>query len=355
MPRRIRTTTIICIAALTTTTVFANENDIDTGSVQLIQVAKGVYAISPNFAGANGALILNESGNIVVDTHGTPASARALINAVSRISDAPVRYVVNTHWHVDHHSGNSAYRSAFGDDIVFISHDQTRKEIPTLGAEQFEQAASFRSMPVQAADNALAENVDSHGEPLTAEKITAIKAFRDEQIDFAEQQDYIYTLANLTFSKSITLHGDPNTVEIFFSHPAHTQADSMVYVRDQEILIVGDVLTQPILWTWSSNPTSYILTLKALEKLPVKKILIGHGGPVLEGKSYLRQARQFLEAIIAHATNSHVAGLDEEEAIEVAAANTDIEGFRRSFVSVEEDGMFDQMVGWTIVRAYTEL
>ncbi len=46
---------------------------------------------------------------------------------------------------------------------------------------------------------------------------------------------------------------------------------------------------------------------------------------------------------------------DEEEAIEAVAANTVIEGFRRSFVSIEEDGMFDQMVGWTITRAYMEL
>ena len=354
MPGRFLTT-IICIAALATTTVFAKENDINTGSVRLIQMAEGIYAISPNFAGANGALILNESGNIVIDTHGTPASARALINAVNKITDAPIRYVVNTHWHVDHHSGNPAYESAFDDDIIFISHDETRNEIPTLGAEQFGQAASFRSIPVQAADKALAENVDDNGEPLTTKQITAIKAFRDEQIEFAEQQDYSYTLANLTYSKSVTLHGDPNTVEIFFLQPAHTKSDSIVYVRDQEILIVGDLLTQPILWSWSSYPSSYVLTLKALEQLPVKKIVIGHGGPVLEGKSYLTQVRQFLEATVAHATISHSAGLNEEEAIEAAASSTVIEGFRRSFVSNEEDGMFDQMVGWTITRAYVEL
>ena len=355
MPGRYLTTIFICIAALATTTVFAEENDTDTGSVRLIQMAEGIYAVSPNFAGANGALILNESGNIVIDTHGTPASARALINAVSKISGAPIRYVVNTHWHVDHHSGNPAYRSAFGDDIVFISHDETRNEIPTLGAEQFEQVASYRSMAVQAADDALAENVDTHGEPLTTEQITNIKTFKDEQIEFAGQQAYNPVLANLTYSKSVTLHGDPNTVEIFFLHPAHTKSDSIVYVRDQEILIVGDLLTQPILWSWSSYPSSYVLTLKALEQLPVKKIVIGHGGPVLEGKSYLTQVRQFLEATVAHATKSHLAGLNEEESIEAVAANTVIEGFRRSFVSNEEDGMFDQMVGWTITRAYMEL
>lgn len=347
--------TIIFVVALAFSTSFANENDIDTGSVRLVQLAEGIYAVSPRFAGANGALILNPSGHIVVDTHGSPASAQALINAVRKISDVPIRYVVNTHWHVDHHSGNPAYRKAFGDDIVFISHDETRKEIPTVGADQFADAAPYRSMPIESANSALVENVDGHGAPLSAAQIAAIKMFRDAQTEFASQQEYAYTLADLTYSKSITLHGDSNAVEIFFLHPAHTRSDSIVYVRDQQILIVGDLLTQPILWSWSSYPSSYVLTLKTLEQLPVKKIVIGHGGPVLEGKSYLTQVRRFLETTVAHAAKSHSAGLDEKEATETAASNADIEEFRRSFVSDAENGMFDQMVGWTIARAYMEL
>ena len=95
MPLR-HLTTVICITALATSAATAKENVIDSGSVRLIQMAEGIYAVQPNFAGANGALILNRSGNIVVDTHGSPASARALIDAVSEISDAPIRYVVNT-------------------------------------------------------------------------------------------------------------------------------------------------------------------------------------------------------------------------------------------------------------------
>lgn len=355
MQERIVVATMICIAVLASGSVFAKDNDIDTGAVQLIQLTEGVYAVSPKFAGANGALILHDSGNIVVDTHGSSASAKALIDAVSTISDDPIRYVVNTHWHVDHHSGNVAYRQAFGADVMFISHDDTRKEIPTLGAEQFRQTAPYRSMPIQAADDALIKNVDAHGEPLSTEQIAAINAFRREQIELAAKQDYSYTLADLTFSESVTLHGDPNTVEIFFLHSAHTKSDSIVYIPDEEILIVGDLLTQPILWSWSSYPSSYILTLKALEKLSVKKIVIGHGGPVLEGKSYLTQVRQFLEATVAHATKSRFAGLKEEAAIETAATNSAIEEYRRLFVSEAEDGMFDQMVAWTIERAYREL
>ena len=355
MAIRIFSTAIACLAALAATAVPASEAELDSGSMKLIPVTDGIYAISPNFAGANGALILGETGNIVVDTHGTPASAKALIDAVSTISDAPIRYVLNTHWHVDHHSGNVAYKQAYGDDVILISHDETRKDIPTLGAQQFEQVAQYRSMPIQAADDALEKNLNAHDEPLTSDQISAIESFRDAQTEFANRQDYNYTLADITYNDSLTLHGDPHTVEVFFLHSAHTRSDSIVYVRDQEILIVGDLLTQPILWSWSSYPSSYVLTLKALEQLPIKKILIGHGGPVLEGKDYLTQVRQFLEATVAHATSSHAAGLDQETAIAAAADNATIEAFRRKFVSEEEDNMFGQMVGWTITRAYLEL
>jgi glyoxylase-like metal-dependent hydrolase (beta-lactamase superfamily II) len=333
----------------------ADGETLDTGSLRLIEIIDGIYAVEPNFAGANGAVILNETGNIVVDTHGTPVTARALIKAVSDISDAPIRYVVNTHWHVDHHSGNEAYKAAFGSDVIFIAQDQTRKDIPTLGAEQFTQVAPFRSMPVQSAEAALAENRDSHEQSLSAEQISEIKAFRDEQAIFAAKQEYVYTLPNLTFSESITLHGDPYTVEVFYLYPGHTKSDSIVYIRDPEILIIGDLLTQPILWSWSSYPSSYVRTLSELEQLPVQKIVIGHGGPVLDGKSYLTQARQFLEAVVAHSERSFTSGTDADQAIAAAASLAEIQQFRRRFVTEEEDNMFDQMVRWTISRAYEEL
>jgi len=353
MTRPYLATFLFSVAALTISPALANQSDIDTGSTSLIKVADGIYAVSPNFAGANGALILNESGHIVVDSHGTPASARALINAVRDISNEPIRYVINTHWHVDHHSGNPAYEQAYGSDVIFISHDDTRREIPTLGEEQFRQIESYRSAAVQAAGETLAENRNEHGEPLTTEQISAIEAFSEEQRAFAALEDYNYTLANLTYSKSLTLHGTPNTAEIFFLNSAHTKADSIVYVRDQQVLIVGDLLTLPILWSWSSYPSSYVLTLKALEQLPVRKIIIGHGGPVLDGKSYLTLVRQFLEAIVVHSARSLSAGLSEEEAI-ASAVDSDVEAFRRKFVAEQEDGMFDQMVSWTINRALAE-
>ncbi|MBT8100222.1 MAG: MBL fold metallo-hydrolase [Gammaproteobacteria bacterium] len=333
----------------------AKPAEIDNGAVRLIPVADGIYAVLPNFAGANGAVILNDSGHVVVDSHGTPASARALIDAVATISSTPIRYVINTHWHVDHHSGNAAYKAAYGDDVIFLSHELTREDIPTLGAEQFGQVAAYRATPIQAADDALAAKVDAHGNPLSREQTKAIETFRDQQRVFAVAGDYRYTLAHLTFSDSMTLHGNPHRIEVMFLHPAHTRSDAIVYIPEQQILIVGDLLTQPILWTWSSYPAGYVKTLKTLEALPAKKILIGHGGPVLEDKSYLILARQFLEAIVNHATTLHSKGVSEDDTIASAAENNDIQAFRRRFVTEESDGMFDQMVGWSVARAWLEL
>ncbi len=347
---------IAAVLALIPLLTGSSAGSIDTGSVLLIPVAPSIYAVDPQFAGAAGAVIVSDAGVIVVDTHGTPATAEALIRAVELLDAPPIRYVINTHWHVDHHSGNEAYRNAFADDVIIISHDATREDIPTLGAGQYKDTAPYRSYPGAAADEQLQQALDSHGAPLTASQVADITAFRDAQSEFAARDGYLYALPNVTFSKSITIHGTP-TVEIFFLHPAHTRGDAVVYLRDQKVLVAGDLLTKPILWSWSSYPSTYVQTLVELEQLEIEKIIIGHGGPVLDGTDYLVQVRQFLEAIVSHSERAYEQDLSVEEAIASAETESEIQSFRRKFVAdtEQENQMFGQMVGWTIDRAYEEL
>jgi glyoxylase-like metal-dependent hydrolase (beta-lactamase superfamily II) len=334
----------------------ADAGSINTGSIVLIPVAPNIYAVDPQFAGAAGAVIVTDAGVIVVDTHGTPATAEALIRAVDGLDAPPIRYVINTHWHVDHHSGNEAYRSAYADDVTIISHDATREDIPTLGAEQYKDTAPYRSYAVDGANEQLQQALDSHGMPLTASQVADITVFRDAQSEFAARDGYRYSLPNVTFSESITIHGTP-TVEVFFLHPAHTRGDAVVYLREQKVLVAGDLLTKPILWSWSSYPSTYVQTLQELEQLDIEKIIIGHGGPVLDGTDYLVLVRQFLEAIVMHSERAWEQELSVDEAIANAESNTEIQSFRRKFVAdtEQENQMFGQMVGWTIDRAYEEL
>jgi len=332
--------------------------DIETGAHSLYEVAPGIYAVEPAFAGAAAAVIINESGVIVVDSHSTPASSATLIDAIKELTDVPIRYVINTHWHVDHHSGNEAYFDGYPSRVEFIAHDHTREDIPTLGRDQYEQSAPFRTMPLDSAASALEAGENTDGVPLSDEQRSAIRKFHELQKDFLESADpFEFTLPNLTIDNSLTLHGDPYEVQVMYLYPAHTRGDVVVYVPEQKVLIVGDILTRPILWTWSSYPGDYIRTLTALEALDFDKLVIGHGGPVLEGRDYLVTARQFMETIVAFARTSSADGLSAEKAAEQGAANADIQSFRRRFVAdnEQENGMFDQMVGSTISRAYLEM
>ena len=75
-------------------------------------VAEGVYAAIAKPAyrvNCNAAIILLEDGVLVVDTHSKPSAARALIALIKKLTDKPVKYVVNTHFHYDHIGGQALF------------------------------------------------------------------------------------------------------------------------------------------------------------------------------------------------------------------------------------------------------
>ena len=75
--------------------------------------------------GCNGSVIINENDILLVDSHMTPAASWALMKELENITDKPVRYVVNTHFHFDHAHGNQT----FGDDVEIIGHKYTREQL----------------------------------------------------------------------------------------------------------------------------------------------------------------------------------------------------------------------------------
>src|SRR5881628_3894601 len=99
-------------------------------------VADGVYAAISKPAykvNCNAAIILFDDSVLVVDTHSKPSAARALIEQIKKLTDKPVRYVVNTHFHWDHYQGNEAYPSSWPAGVEIISSEATRANIQRLG------------------------------------------------------------------------------------------------------------------------------------------------------------------------------------------------------------------------------
>lgn len=104
------------------------------------EVAPGVYAaIGKPGVLSNAAVILTEEGVVVVDAHLRPSWAQDLLAHIRRITDRPVRFVINTHWHNDHTQGNRAYQAAFPRGTVFIAHHRTREDLLSKGIPNLEQ------------------------------------------------------------------------------------------------------------------------------------------------------------------------------------------------------------------------
>src|ERR1700687_2655964 len=98
------------------------------------KIGEGVFAAirrePPGFAvDANVVFIIHDEDAIVVDTNVAPSSAKQLLGALRKLTTKPVKYVVNTHWHDDHISGNQIYREAFP-GVEFIAHAKTREYLP---------------------------------------------------------------------------------------------------------------------------------------------------------------------------------------------------------------------------------
>ena len=120
-------------------------------------VAPGVYAIihrdaTDEWPHGNTGVVVGENGLLVIDSTYLPSRARADIALIRKLTEQPVRYLVNTHWHFDHNNGAIAYREAYP-GLQVISESETRNFIE-LNAQWW---ARMSTAPNSARRKALSE------------------------------------------------------------------------------------------------------------------------------------------------------------------------------------------------------
>ena len=111
-------------------TFAVNKSISATPRFKIVKLSDGVYAAirtePPGLTvNGNSVFIINDDDVVVVDTTLTPGTAREIIAEIKKLTNKPVKYVINTHWHDDHIMGNAAYREAFP-GVEFIAHSATR-------------------------------------------------------------------------------------------------------------------------------------------------------------------------------------------------------------------------------------
>ena len=115
----------------------APEQPFVLGHVAVTPLGAGVYAAIRTeplglAVNANSLFIVNDDHVVVVDAQFTRVATQENIAALRRVTNKPVRYVINTHWHDDHVAGNQVYRDTFP-NVRFIAHANTRVDLVERG------------------------------------------------------------------------------------------------------------------------------------------------------------------------------------------------------------------------------
>ena len=273
-------------------------------------IADGVYAAIAKPAykvNCNAAIILLGDSVLVVDTHSKPSAARALIEQIKKITDKPVHYVVNTHFHWDHYQGNEAYPSSWPAGVEIISSEATRANIEQRGIPRVKHEIVTMPAEIEKLKADLAKTSD----PKQKDEIQ--KNLQQAEAYLAELKSMQVTLPTMTFDLSLILHRKARTVEIFWLGNAHTNGDIWVYLPKEKVLVTGDALHGWTPFMGDSYPFEWIQTLDAAEKLDFDQVLGGHGD-VMQGKQKFELWKQYFRDLLDETAQSYSAGASLEDA-----------------------------------------
>src|SRR5262245_44925550 len=200
-------------------------------------VADGIYAfVSPEpktgFVQGNCVAVIGDDGVLVVDSGQYPALTRRMIAEIRRRSAAPVRFLVNTHWHGDHLLGNGQYREAFP-GIAILGHTATRQLMEKNYSDVGPASEKKEREQLQEERVALEQGRQKDGTPLSAEDREYLRAeLADGDQDLATIGEIRYAAADLTFDTELTVHLGNRTVKVMHLGRGNTGGDTVVLVPD---------------------------------------------------------------------------------------------------------------------------
>ena len=103
---------------------------------ELKEIGPGVYAA---IGGSNAGVIIGDDAVLVVDSFYQPNTAKALLGEIRKITSKPIRYIVNTHYHLDHVAGDQVFKDA---GAIIVAHRNVRAWIRPENVRMFGNGSS---------------------------------------------------------------------------------------------------------------------------------------------------------------------------------------------------------------------
>lgn len=224
--------------------------------MNLVKVSDGVYAYlgeNDPHDGTNAGFIVTGEGVVVIDSHFT--WARDLVREIRNITREPIRFLVNTHMHVDHTTGNQVWAQ---EGATIVASEVTRLNLEDWGTQH------------------------------------AINWMRE--LDAAKAKGVVPVLPHMGFSGELVLNLGNKHMRLVHAGPCHTAGDVYILMPRERIIFTGDLLfshNHCVFKPYShTNPGNWIRVIDRLLELAVDTIVPGHGP--LSTKTDLRAFRDYL-------------------------------------------------------------
>lgn len=232
----------------------------------LTEISDGLYAYVHPRGGwcvSNSGVLVGRDATTLIDTTATVPRAELLRDELAGLAAAPVRSVITTHHHGDHHYGNVA----FAPGAAIIAHDRARECMIEDGLN-----------------------------------LTAIWP----EVEWGE---VTIVPPTITFEDRMTVYVDDLRVELIHYGPAHTVNDIVAWIPERRVLYTGDVaFSGGTPFCLMGSVAGSLATIGKLRALDPEVVVCGHG-PV-SGPEVFDTAAAYLEWIQGLAAAGIAAGLD---------------------------------------------
>lgn len=246
----------------------------------LVRISNHVYSYvdirdaSPaNSFGANAGIVVGNREIAVIDSLVSARQATRFLADIRKISDKPIRYVINTHSHLDHTFGNGIFA---GEGAIVVSQERCAEAMRLNLAQVLANAVDFGLAPEETAGT-------------------------------------ILSFPSLTFAERMQIDLGGISLNLLYSGHSHSPGSILVQVPAEKVVFAGDILFtgfHPYMGEGDIN--SWLRNLDVLEKLGAERIIPGHGP--LSTVSDVKEMAAYLALFDARARELAKAGATPETA-----------------------------------------
>jgi glyoxylase-like metal-dependent hydrolase (beta-lactamase superfamily II) len=291
----------------------ADHHDRQPGDIfRLEPMGGGVHALFGR--GGNVGFFVGPDAVLVIDSQFKDI-APGIVEQIRKVSDKPIKFLLNTHHHGDHVGGNEVFKQF----AMIVAHDNVRRRMLSSPTD------------IQRDYPAMIENAKKAGNEQMVKNLS-------DQLEWARKVRVEEIPAPImTFDSELRIYIGDETIQVWHLPPAHTDGDSVVYFERAKVLHMGDDLFNKVIpfidVKSGGSVKGYLAALDTvLARVPADaKVIPGHGE--VTDVAGIKAFRQYIADLLDAAQKAKAAGKSREDFVKDVdlPAYKDFAGYKDRF------------------------